>query len=482
MGYDRVITKNQALLRQDPDERGFTIFFYGASTMEGFPFNPVAAPATWDEALFETLYPNLKVNMVNFGKGGRKSDYILLSIKQSVKYRPDLLVVLFGHNEFLRSSSIKDDFGQNLLFKSSFVRLSHAGIQAASESYQINRFKNQVLDDFKKHPSVKEKKEPDEKKKTKDKKEKTENFFYPLDIEWVIPGSAGMRAKLNELEQNVKAIIDVAREHNIPIIIATPPFNMKVKPYGNNFVLKDKAALQKWQEHAQKGVSLFRQKLYDQALEEFEQAEKMDNTNALLAFYMGRTFEKLGLFNRAVYYYNWANQYDLGKTRIIEESEAVIRQVCKKNRVPYLNIHDIFIKKSKNGIVGFELILDNAHPNLEGQYLLSKSLFRLIVENISSIPKYTGEIPSFEQMVKKFSMSREFEYIKYRQLGDYYINHFDKSFGFYEKAYEAMPTKEIIIRILSLCRKFGKYEKAKPYIEKLSTIKDRGLDIQVPVL
>ena len=480
-GYERVIAENHALLRQPPDERGFTIFFYGASTMEGFPFNPVATPATWNEAIFQTLYPNFKVNAVNFGKGGRKSDYILQAIKQSIKYQPDLMVVLFGHNEFLRSSSIKDEFGQNLLFNSSFVRLAHAGIQAARESYQINRFRKEVLKDIKKQSKVEAKKKIEEKKKYEEKKDKPENFFYPLDFDWVVPGSPGMKAKLSELKQNLKAMIAVARENNVPIVIATPPFNMKVKPYGNNFVAKDRIALEKWEEHAQKGVSLFREKQYDQALEEFKQAEKIDNTNALLAFYMGESLERLGLFDRAVYYYNRANQYDLGKTRIIQKSEAIIRNTCRDNGVPYLNIHDIFIREVENGIVGFSLILDNAHPNLEGQYLLSVSLFRLIVENTSSIPKLTGMIPSFDQMVTKLSMSKEFEYIKYRQLGDYYLNHFDKSFSFYEKAYEAMPTKEIILRILALCKRFGKYEEAKPYIEKLSTIKDRGLDIKVPI-
>lgn len=480
-GYERVIAENHVLLRKSNEERGYTIFFYGGSTMEGFPFNPVATPAIWVEAFFQTLYPNFKVNVVNFGKGGRKSDYILQAIKQSVNYHPDLLVVLFGHNEFLRSSSIKDEFGQNILFKSSFVRLVHAGIQAARESYQINRFKKQVLEELKPPPTIQQIKEQEIKRKTKEKKDRPEDFFYPIDVDWVEPGSPDMKAKLNELGQNLKAMITIAREKNIPILIATPPFNMKVKPYGNNFDTKDKEELKKWKEHAQQGVSLFRQKLYGPALAEFEQAERIDNTNAVLAFYMGQVFEKQGLFDRAAYYYNRANQYDLAKTRIIEESEAIIRDLCKDNGVPYLNIHDVFTRKSENGILGFALILDNAHPNLKGQYLLADSLFSLIVDNSSSLPQVTDAIPSFDQMDKKFSMSREFEYIKYRQLGDYYLNHFDKSFGFYKKAYEAMPTKEIVLRILAICRKFGKSEEAKPYIEKLSTIKNRGLDIKIPV-
>jgi len=277
-GYERVIAENQEFLRQSPKKRGFTIFFYGESTMEGFPFNPVATPATWNQALFRTLYPEHKVNVVNFGKGGRKSDYMLEAIRHSLQYQPDILLVLIGHNEFLRSSSIKDEFGQSLLFKSSFVRLAHAGFQSASENYQISQFKKQVVEDLKRKPLLKEKEKPEE------KKEKPEEFFRPVDVDWVIPGTSGMKSKLTEIENNLEAMVRLANEKNVPIVIATPPFNMKVKPYGNCFVIKDKAALSQWEAHAQRGVVLFREKQYDQALTEFEQADKSDNTNALLAF------------------------------------------------------------------------------------------------------------------------------------------------------------------------------------------------------
>lgn len=468
-GYERVIAENQELLGKSLKERGATIFFYGESTMEGFPFNPVATPATWNEALFRTLYPDRKVNVVNFGKGGRKSDYMFQAVKHSLQYQPDMLLVLIGHNEFLRSSSIKDEFGRSLLFKSSFVRLVHAGFQSTHESYQVSRFQKQVVEDLKKKPVQEE------------KKEKPEEFFRPVDVDWVVPGSPGMKSRLTELESNLEAMVRLAKEKHVPMVIATPPFNMKVKPYGNCFVIKDKAALSQWEAHAQRGVTLFREKHYDQALTEFEQAEKSDNTNALLAFYMGETLEKLGAFDRAVSYYYRANQYDLGKTRIIEDVETEIRHVCTKHGVSYLNVHDVFVRESENGIVGFSLILDNAHPNLKGQYLLSASLFRFILNNTKLLPQLQGEVPSYDLMVKQFSMSKEFEYIQYRQLGDYYLNHFDKSFAFYEKAYKAMPTKEITLRILALCRKFGKYEEARPYIDKLDTIKDRGLDLKIPV-
>jgi tetratricopeptide (TPR) repeat protein len=471
-GYTKVIEQNKAILNQPSSERGFTIFFYGGSTMQGFPFHPTLSPAKWIELFVQKLYPNLKINLINFGEGGKDSNYILLALQNTIQYKPDLVVVLAGHNEFLRNISVdKDNPRQRILLKSSLYRLIDVAIQSFKEKSSFMEFKKKALSDFqaieakKALEATKSKVSEPEKPRPPDWWESY--FFYPVDVQWAVIGAPEMKERLAKSERNFTMIMELCKANHIPILISTPPYNMKYRPFGNNFATKDESTMKQWKTYALEGFEFYRRQKFQPAIDSFMKAYKIDNTNAFLIFYIAECYEALGDFQNAAYYYQLANRYDLSKNRIFSDVEELMRSISEKEKAPYLNVHNIFMKKWKNGITDYDIIVDNAHPSLFGQYMLSEALFKFIRDNTIIFPSNNDEVPAFETIVINLQLEKEFYYVSNKQLGDYYRNHFDSAFLYYQKAYQAMPTKEITMSIIDLCRRFGKYEEAKPYLESL---------------
>jgi tetratricopeptide (TPR) repeat protein len=491
--YNRIIEENAAVLNQDPQKRGITIFFFGGSTMAGFPFNPIVSPVTWIEAFFKHIYPDTKVNLINFGEGGKNSIYIEKALKKSLIYAPDIVVILFGHNEFLRNISAHDKPVKDFLIKhSALINLIDMSFASLQEKIKLNKFRQKVLESVNTSSSSENKAHDHEKVKlTKDKSNKSVmqkspstlnekiNFFHSVDYKWVILDSPEMKQRLSEFQNRFTHIIGLCHQENVTVLAATPPYNMKFRPYGRPLSVKGQE-LKRWIDHAQKGFSLYNKGLFKDALDEFLKADTIDGANALLSSYIAHSYEEIGDFTMAKQYYHKTSIHDIRRSSIFSNLEKVIRETCIEEDVPYHNIQKDFTAISRQGIVGHKYIIDNVHPNLKGQYILSQSLFKHIINNISLFPKKNLIFPDYHSLIEKFSLQKEFNYVKNKHLGDYYVNHFDEALLYYKKAFEAMPTQEICIRIIQLCMKHDRYQQARPCLEKVMKIQTRGYKFRVP--
>jgi tetratricopeptide (TPR) repeat protein len=254
---------------------------------------------------------------------------------------------------------------------------------------------------------------------------------------------------------------------------------MMFRPFGHPLTVQGQES-EKWNTYAQKGMILYNKGQFQEALDEFLKADAIDGTNALLSSYIARSYEQRGDFPMAEQYCYKTIRHDIRRSGIFSDLEEVIKKTCEKQNVPYHNIHKDFVSISKNRIVGYEYITDNVHPNLKGQYFLSQFLFEHIINNLSFFKAQNLIFPDYDSLIEKFSLQKEFHYVTNKQLGDYYLNYFDEAFFYYKKAFEAMPTQEICMRIIQLCMKYGKYEEARLYLEKLTTLEEKGFKFRIP--
>lgn len=74
------------------------VFVFGASTVQGFPYGPNLAFPTFLQELCRAN--NRDVEVINLGVTSATSRIILRQMGEALRYRPDVVVILMGHNEF----------------------------------------------------------------------------------------------------------------------------------------------------------------------------------------------------------------------------------------------------------------------------------------------------------------------------------------------------------------------------------------------
>ena len=99
--YSKIDDAREKAIRVNKSERGFRIFFYGASTVAGSPYGNWASFAHLvAEGLRTIQKPGVDVEVMNFGASGLNSSHILDLVNSTLSYDPDFLVIYAGHNDF----------------------------------------------------------------------------------------------------------------------------------------------------------------------------------------------------------------------------------------------------------------------------------------------------------------------------------------------------------------------------------------------
>lgn len=85
----------------EKDSSVYRIFCLGASTTQGFPYQPNAAFPAQLNNILSTFHPKRKIEVINCGITAITS-YSVLDMSREIlnEYNPDLLVIYMGHNEF----------------------------------------------------------------------------------------------------------------------------------------------------------------------------------------------------------------------------------------------------------------------------------------------------------------------------------------------------------------------------------------------
>ena len=79
----------------------YRILLFGGSTVAGWPVPEYGFPRQL-EALLRRTRPNASLQMINLAVSGANSLHVRAAFEKWVPSKPDLVIVLAGHNEFLR--------------------------------------------------------------------------------------------------------------------------------------------------------------------------------------------------------------------------------------------------------------------------------------------------------------------------------------------------------------------------------------------
>ena len=370
------------------------VFMLGESTMAGFPFDYNAtAPRLLQDRLAQLL-PEYNLEVVNVGLSAINSYTALDFINELTNYQPDAFVLYVGHNEFYGAMGIgsTEYLGQWRWLVNGYLQMRNFrlfllvrdGVVAA-----LNAFR----------PSVTPRESTLMEAMVRDKTISYQSKDYKI--------ARGI------FEENLKAIIAVARDHHVPLIVSTLASNIRnQEPLQASFSegVGDDAKL-RWNGAFEQGKAREASSNFKEAIGRFRDAIGIDSTNADAHFQLATCFDTLGEYPEAKREYVKARDYDGLRFRASSEFNDLIRSICRQEHIPVADAERSFEQQSPHGLVGANLMLEHLHPNFDGYFLLAKTFFQAFVDNNVLVPpgawRWDRNLP--DEQFKELSGATDFD-------------------------------------------------------------------------
>ncbi len=349
----------------------FRIFLYGGSTVWGAPesrFGFVKQLAFW----LDETHRAKPLEIINFAVKGEDSTFVRAMIDRTMRYDPDLLIVLSGHNEFLMDSLPEKGWREKVIYSFALTRV-------------LFKFKEGISDN---------------KNSLKIAFDLTSHTRRGIDRE-----SEDFRSRVRNYQKNIKAIARTAGANGVPLFFLTAPNNMADWPP----VYKE---LEGYGPDYEAGISeamdfLTRGRLTE-ASEKVALLEGSFPNDAMLFFLKGRLKQARGDYAGASLLFKRAKEMDPIPWRVLSLFNETVREAARGEKGVYLlDVFRLFEENSDNGLIGFDLVADNCHPTPVGNALIAGGIFSLMKEHSLFVERSMPRLSAGESL--KYFFKRTFK-------------------------------------------------------------------------
>ena len=315
----------ESFIYKEKKENSFRVFVVGASSAAGYPYLSSASFSKFIRKKLEILYTEKIIEVANFSVSAINSYTIRDLMPELLQKKPDLVLIYLGHNEYYGALGVGS---LESLGSSRFV---------VNTTLWLNKFKTvELIRNIVKALSGIFSSETEITGGTMMAQlAKDKLIEYNSDIYW---------DGIHQFEGNLRDILSMCKEANVPVIVSTIASNLKdQKPFVS---VKDSK--------------------YPPADQIFFDAKNTLKT--------GETDSAKGLFI-------YAKELDALRFRAPEAINNVIIQLCKEFNFPIVRSDSILNEVSPNGIVGDNLMTDHLHPNVKGYQLIGNLFFSTMKKN-----------------------------------------------------------------------------------------------------
>jgi len=310
---------NQDVFDVEKKPNAFRVFIMGGSSAAGYPFSPLGSFSRYIRDRLTLLYPSSTIEVVNLGLTAVNSYTIRDLLPGVLEQKPDLILIYAGHNEYygalgvgsMESLGTSRDMVNLILYLNKYktVELLRNTIQ-----WIMKLFTGNV-----------------EKQSGTLMSRMAQDQYIAFDSEKFNDG-------ISQFEGNMRDVIEMAKEKNVPVILSKLVSNLKdqepfISVKAEGFPPADK--------------------IYNQAKQELNSG-KYDLADSLFRF---------------------AKDLDELRFRAPEKMNSVIKSLSLEYRLPLVNADSVFNSISPDEIVGNNLMTDHLHPTLKGQLILGKLFF-----------------------------------------------------------------------------------------------------------
>jgi tetratricopeptide (TPR) repeat protein len=342
---------------------GFRIFCLGGSTVRGRPFETDTAFPEWLRLELAGGDSTRTYEAVNCGGVSYASYRLRLVADEVLDYRPDLLVLATGHNEFLEDRTYHE------------IKERSAARSWLSE--RVHSLRSVTL--------ARQWLRPDETVLSEDVKARLDQesgyASYHRDKQW----RAGV---IEHYRVSVRRIVTACRERGVPILLVDLGSNLRDCP---PFKSEHKAGLsaeqkKDWEFAFAAGTKADREATtlaeagvndpgaLEKALRHYRRAEAIDDEYALLAYHIARCLDQQGKRAEARRYYLKAQEEDICPLRMLGALHEKLEEIADEMDVPLVRVRERIERQSADGLPGSDWYVDHVHPAIAGHQLIARAL------------------------------------------------------------------------------------------------------------
>jgi tetratricopeptide (TPR) repeat protein len=345
----------------------FRIVVLGESAAMGDP-DPAYGFSRYLEIMLRQRFPEMRFEVANTGSVAINSHVSLLIAKGLLKQKADVAIIYSGNNE------VVGPYGPGTALTSSGMNLAVIRASIFLRSTRIGQLLSRIG------------------------AQKQEWRGMEMFLDKQVPANSSlMPYAYSNFETNLRDTVHAARDAGATVIISTVATNLKdCAPFASQH--RDGLSqedLSKWSALVQQGSAYETEHAYDEALNAYFAAQKVDDQYAELEFRIARTLMKKGDNEAARRHFHRARDLDTLRFRADSRINEINRLVgTSSGQVSLVDTEAIFDQHSPNGVVGSELIYEHVHLTPEGNYLLARSMFPIIASQIAGRPIPESEAPT----------------------------------------------------------------------------------------
>ena len=341
----------------------FRVFVLGGSTVQGRPYAVETSFTTWLKFNLQAVETERHIEVINCGGVSYASYRLVPILRETLEYQPDLFIVYTGHNEFLEERTYND------LKQSSSISLAS---QKSLRELRIAALMQRFL------PGMRE--EHGSSPKTILSADVNARLDFRKGLESYQRDLDHRRDIADHFEYNIRQMILLARQADVPLMLVNPVSNLKnCPPFKCEF--EDGQS----QEQQDQLISLWKAanncdwNQTDRKMQLWEAALQIDQQHAGLLYSVGKTCEHQQRYSEAKSWLIKAKEEDICPLRILEPMHASLFDLAQEYQVPLVDIHNLVEQQTPDGIPGSEWLVDHVHPSIEGHQLIADALYEKLV-------------------------------------------------------------------------------------------------------
>ncbi|HTR80271.1 MAG TPA: tetratricopeptide repeat protein [Bacteroidota bacterium] len=339
----------------------FRIFCLGESSTIGYPYWYNGAFPSFLRDRLKAVFPDRLIEVINLGITATNSYTVLDLSKDVMEYKPDLLIVYDGHNEFygMLGTASNERVASARWITLLYLRMIHLRtFQLAKNTLDIMLTvlgKPQI--DYANHTTLME------------HVARGKNIPY---------GSDAYNAGYTVFRENLEELSDLCRSRNIPLFLSTQASNIRDQsPFvSNNSAGISPQQLEQFQQEYHQGMEFQSKGMLDSAVVCFRAGIAVDSLYADIHYRLARCLDVQGKRNEAFPEYIRARDYDELRFRTDSKFNDLIRSMGDHKDVFVADIGAVFESLSQDSLVGHNLILEHLHPNTRGHFYIAKEYAR----------------------------------------------------------------------------------------------------------
>ncbi len=344
--YRYELNKQDVVFKAPKPDDVYRIFCFGGSATMGSIYNPVSGFPQHLELMLTESAKGGRVQVINTGKNAFNSDQVRATLRESLRFQPDMLVVYAGNNELTQYRAV-NQVETPLLYSIKVFLLQNSRLYTVLNMMTPDAFEMAAA-------------------------RFREDADVPPDVN-LYPPSRREIIRENYLI-NMKKMVRLAREQDVPIIISTTANNVREWPptkswYPEKMTSKKRALLR---DKCSEAEEYLHENKFSQAESLIDQVLSAHSSHARARFIKGKLeLEKGEVENARRQFYMALDNNDARIMRAPSSHQRGVREIAEKHDVPLVDMHRVFNRKSAHGLAGFELLDDYCHANLEGQAVMA---------------------------------------------------------------------------------------------------------------